>query len=120
MNHFRTKTAGMSRLALVIAMCTGAGQAQDFSNVVDAQLLTGWHRNDGTHMAGLMLTLTPGWKTYWRAPGDSGIPPVFSWDGSKNLDDVTVLYPVPQVFHDGGGRTIGYKNGSCVSSGNHT
>ncbi len=25
--------------------------------------------------AGVEIKLAPGWKTYWRYPGDSGIPP---------------------------------------------
>ena len=34
---------------------------------------------------GLQIKLAPGWKTYWRTPGDAGIPPHFDWVGSENL-----------------------------------
>ncbi|WP_332118676.1 protein-disulfide reductase DsbD domain-containing protein [Azorhizobium caulinodans] len=65
---------------------------------------------DGVVQAGLEMVLAPGWKTYWRYPGDSGVPPRFDWSGSKNVADVTVLWPAPHVFPDGsGGSSIGYK-----------
>ncbi len=59
-------------------------------------------------MAGLQLTLAPGWHTYWRAPGDAGIPPHFDWSGSENLSAVQVHWPTPEVFDLNGMRSIGY------------
>ena len=59
--------------------------------------------------AGLELQLDPGWKTYWRYPGDSGVPPTFDFSGSDNVKSVTVEWPAPQRFPDGaGGNSIGY------------
>jgi DsbC/DsbD-like thiol-disulfide interchange protein len=52
--------------------------------------------------------MDPGWKTYWRNPGDSGVPPTFDWTGSKNLKHAEVLYPAPHRFADAGGTAIGY------------
>lgn len=60
--------------------------------------------------AGVELRLAPGWKTYWRYPGDSGVPPRFEFDQSENVKSVTVLWPAPQRFNDTDGTTIGYKN----------
>jgi DsbC/DsbD-like thiol-disulfide interchange protein len=76
---------------------------------VRAELLHGWRDGD-THIAGLRVTLDPGWKTYWRAPGDSGIPPVMDWSRSGNLHAAEMLFPVPEVFDISGLRTIGYKD----------
>jgi DsbC/DsbD-like thiol-disulfide interchange protein len=59
-------------------------------------------------LAGIQLRMTPGWKTYWRNPGDSGVPPTFDWSGSKNLKHAEVLYPAPHRFADAGGMAIGY------------
>jgi DsbC/DsbD-like thiol-disulfide interchange protein len=59
-------------------------------------------------VAGVELRMDPGWKTYWRNPGDSGVPPSFDWSGSKNLKDAEVLYPKPHRFADAGGTAIGY------------
>lgn len=61
-------------------------------------------------MAALRLSLAPGWKTYWRAPGDAGIPPRFDWSGSRNLDAVSVSWPTPKVFDQNGMRSVGYDN----------
>lgn len=70
-------------------------------------------RNEGgTHIfrAGVELKLAPGWKTYWRYPGDSGVPPHFEFEQSENVKSVAVLWPAPLRFSDAEGTTIGYKN----------
>ena len=60
--------------------------------------------------AGVEIKLKEGWKTYWRYPGDSGVPPVLDFSKSQNVKAVTVLYPAPMRFPDGaGGNSIGYK-----------
>ncbi len=59
--------------------------------------------------AGVEVKLNPGWKTYWRYPGDSGVPPTFDFSKSDNVKQVTVLWPAPERFVDGGGTSIGYK-----------
>ncbi len=53
--------------------------------------------------------MQPGWKTYWRYPGDSGVPPHFDFSGSENLKTATVLFPTPHLFTDETGQTLGYK-----------
>src|SRR5215831_13606185 len=58
-------------------------------------------RQDGTAAgAGIEIRLAPGWKTYWRYPGDSGVPPRFDFAGSENLKSVEVLWPAPHRFSD--------------------
>ncbi|MFG1383660.1 protein-disulfide reductase DsbD domain-containing protein [Xanthobacter versatilis] len=60
--------------------------------------------------AGIEVRLAPGWKTYWRYPGDSGVPPDLSFEGSQNVAGVTIAWPAPKRFADGGGGfSIGYK-----------
>jgi DsbC/DsbD-like thiol-disulfide interchange protein len=61
-------------------------------------------------IAGVQIRLDPGWKTYWRMPGDSGVPPSFDWSGSKNLKSAEVLYPAPRRFTDASGTAIGYED----------
>lgn len=63
---------------------------------------------DAKLVVGIHLTLDWGWKTYWRTPGDAGIPPAFDWSGSQNLKRATVLWPAPQRFADPAGSSIGY------------
>ena len=50
-------------------------------------------RGASSFRAGIELTLQPGWKTYWRYPGDSGIPPRFDFSGSTNVQSATVAWP---------------------------
>jgi DsbC/DsbD-like thiol-disulfide interchange protein len=59
--------------------------------------------------AGVEIKLAPGWKTYWRYPGDSGVPPRFDFTRSDNVQKATVLWPAPERFSDGSGTSIGYK-----------
>ena len=59
---------------------------------------------------GLEFRLAPGWKTYWRSPGDAGLPPEIDWSGSENLAAASIRWPVPEretllgfetfVYHD--------------------
>ncbi|MGE0006155.1 MAG: protein-disulfide reductase DsbD domain-containing protein [Parvibaculaceae bacterium] len=64
----------------------------------------------GRWRAGLDITLDRGWKTYWRMPGDAGVPPQFDWSRSRNVESATVLWPAPKRFVDQGGETVGYKD----------
>jgi len=95
----------LSVLALCAATPVLAGPTD---GVVDLEILQGWRTDRGTHMAGVQVRLAPGWKTYWRAPGDGGIPPRFGWQGSENLEGVAFLWPTPEVSHQNGLRSIVY------------
>lgn len=61
-----------------------------------------------TLIAGVQLRMDPGWKTYWRNPGDSGVPPSFDFKGSKNLKQAAMLFPAPHRIADANGTAIGY------------
>ena len=65
---------------------------------------------DGSIRAGIEIVLEPGWKTYWRQPGDAGIPPYFDHSASKNVDELRIDFPAPKRFDDLAGITIGYKD----------
>ncbi len=64
---------------------------------------------DGTRRIGLEIELQPGWKTYWRTPGDAGLPPYFDHSASVNIASLDIHWPVPHRFDDGEGQSIGYK-----------
>ncbi len=57
---------------------------------------------------GLEFDLQPGWKIYWRSPGDAGLPPRVDWSGSENLKQAEVAWPVPHRFSLFGLETFGY------------
>jgi DsbC/DsbD-like thiol-disulfide interchange protein len=72
------------------------------------RLLAG-SRSGAVLLGGMAFQLEPGWKTYWRTPGDSGVPPRFDFSKSENIEAVTVLWPAPTKFDDGaGGHSMGY------------
>lgn len=75
---------------------------------VQIEILDGGRTKDGTYVGALRVTLEDGWKTYWRTPGDAGIPPAFSWRGSRNVGHVNMTWPAPEIFLTAGMRTIGY------------
>lgn len=72
------------------------------------RLLAG-SRSGSVLLGGISVQLDPGWKTYWRTSGDSGVPPRFDFSKSDNIEAVTVLWPAPMKFDDGaGGTSLGY------------
>jgi len=66
--------------------------------------------DDALLRAGIEVKLRPGWKTYWRYPGDAGVPPHFYFSGSENLKKADVLFPAPRLFTDETGHSLGYKD----------
>jgi DsbC/DsbD-like thiol-disulfide interchange protein len=101
--------------AAVIALSAGPpAQAQDSSPWVKdshsaVRLLAG-SRSGAVLLGGIAIQLQPGWHTYWRNPGDSGVPPRFDFSKSENIEAVTILWPAPTRFADGaGGTSLGYQ-----------
>ena len=75
------------------------------------RLISGTNKSDDSRLrAGIEIKMQPGWKTYWRYPGDSGVPPQFDFSGSENMKSANVLYPAPHLFTDETGQTLGYKD----------
>lgn len=103
-------------MRILLTLILGLGLAQfanaqtRLSDLVQIQVLDGGRTSDGHHLAALRLTLKDGWKTYWRIPGEAGIPPSFSWSGSRNMDGVQIVWPAPKVFDQAGYRSVGYSD----------
>lgn len=101
-------------VALLACALSTAATAQDASpwqqgSHATVRLLAG-SRSGTVLLGGIAFQLEPGWKTFWRTPGDSGVPPHFDFSRSDNVDAVTVLWPAPSKFPDGaGGHSLGYK-----------
>lgn len=62
-------------------------------------------------LGGIEITTRPGWKTYWRAAGEAGLPPQFSWLSVENAQTPEILWPVPTRFTTDGLESYGYENG---------
>ena len=114
------KTAGLT-LALAVAVFsagaeaqTGAGPAasawaeteQTALRLIAATEATG---SAETLKLGLHFKLKPGWKVYWRSPGDAGFPPIPDWSASGNLESAVLRWPAPERFSVLGLETLGYK-----------
>ncbi|WP_213741284.1 protein-disulfide reductase DsbD domain-containing protein [Bradyrhizobium sp. dw_411] len=102
-------------LAMLASSMTPKAHAQDASpwqrsGHAAVRLLAG-SRSGSVLLGGVAMQLEQGWKTYWRNPGDSGVPPRFDFSKSDNVEAVTVLWPAPTKFDDGaGGHSLGYHN----------
>src|SRR6202048_541073 len=102
----------LAAAALVWPLVTEA-TAQDASPWLNdghsaVRLLAG-SRSGAVLLGGIAFQLESGWKTYWRTPGDSGVPPRFDFSKSENVEAVTVMWPAPVKFDDGaGGTSLGY------------
>jgi len=104
-------TMASALIAMLAASAVTAGELQqsarfEYSNV---RLLAG-ASSAGQWSAGVEIGMAPGWKTYWRVPGDAGVPPHFEWKGSTNLDKVEIDWPAPKRYYDEAGESIGYKD----------
>jgi DsbC/DsbD-like thiol-disulfide interchange protein len=63
-------------------------------------------------LAGFEIKLAPGAITYWRNPGDSGLPPSFDFSGSDNVMSVEPIFPAPKrMIEADGGEAFGYDGG---------
>jgi DsbC/DsbD-like thiol-disulfide interchange protein len=98
---------------LSVVFAAGEIRAEDASpwqhDAHSAVRLLAGSRSGTVLLGGIAIQLQPGWHTYWRTPGDSGVPPRFDFSKSDNVEAVTVLWPAPHKFDDGaGGTSLGY------------
>lgn len=104
-------------LCLLAGLCLAAPVHAAESGVSDwskglhskARLIDGGRRGDAL-LVGVEIAMDDGWKTYWRTPGDAGLPPYFDWQGSDNLKAARVQWPAPRRFTDASGTYAGYKH----------
>jgi DsbC/DsbD-like thiol-disulfide interchange protein len=106
--------AGFIASVVLAASFTLPARAQDASPWVQdshsaVRLLAG-SRSGAVLLGGIAFQIQPGWHTYWRNPGDSGVPPRIDFSKSENIEAVTILWPAPIKFADGsGGISLGYQ-----------
>lgn len=95
-------------IPLVFLALPTLAAAQSIDDLAQVEIIPGWRDAAGHHVAGIRITLAPGWITYWRAPGDTGIPPEFRFAGSDQITGITPHFPTPVVSYSNGMRSIGY------------
>jgi len=76
------------------------------------RLVAGGAGPGGTRLVGVQIELDEGWYTYWRNPGEAGVPPQFNWAGSENLVGAQVKYPAPKRLVSEYGVSYGYYSGT--------
>jgi DsbC/DsbD-like thiol-disulfide interchange protein len=100
-------------LTALLAFLAGAfaAQAEETASAGERLRLLAASHVDGEMpiLAGIEMKLAPGWHTYWRYPGASGIAPRFDWKGSRNVASVDLRWPAPRQFDEGGDATFGYE-----------
>ena len=87
----------------------GDQPTREFSSPYTSLRLMNAGEQAGVWHAGVYIAMQKGWKTYWRVPGDGGVPPSFDWSGSENVATTKVMMPLPHRFTDENGEGIGYK-----------
>lgn len=90
--------AALLTAAVPAASAPGTPVAGDHSQL---RLLAAGKDADGTLAAGIEINLAPGWKTYWRSPGEAGLAPVFDFSASQNVAGTEVSFPAPTRVDDG-------------------
>ncbi len=98
-------TALLPRAAAAAASSWGRAEMVE-ARLVSAVDATG---TGATVALGLQVRLWPGWKTYWRSPGDAGLPPRIDWADSVNLAGAEIAWPAPARFSLFGLETFGYE-----------
>lgn len=97
----------MKKLVLLMLLSLPLTAKANPPGLISADLMAGWVDDDGNRVSALKITLEDGWKTYWRNPGDAGIPPQIEWQ-SGNIGKVTMHWPAPEVIVSDGVRTLGF------------
>ncbi len=87
----------------------GDQPTREFSSPYSTLRLLNAGKQADVWRSGVYITMQEGWKTYWRVPGDGGVPPSFDWSGSENVASTSVMMPLPHRFTDENGEGIGYK-----------
>jgi DsbC/DsbD-like thiol-disulfide interchange protein len=114
----RTAAPGAIGIALSLIAAGNAGAADDASrwdgDARSAVRLIAGPAVGKVFRAGVEIRLKSGWHTYWRYPGDAGVPPRFDFTGSQNVKAIDVLWPAPQPIPEHDLVTIGYTSDVIV------
>lgn len=58
---------------------------------------------------GLQLAHQPGWHTYWKNSGDSGLPTSIKWELPEGVTAGEIAWPLPKTFPIGNLANYGYE-----------
>ena len=108
----RAAFAALLSLSALAAAFASEPTESDWAPAQNARmrLIAGGIAANGTLKAGIEIRLEPDYKTYWRTPGESGVPPLIDFKGSVNVASADVDFPMPHIYDEPGGKTLGYKD----------
>ncbi len=78
-------------MTLTAAPSNAQFEGRSVDEVVQVSLIEGWRMENGHHMAGIRISLAPGWKTYWRSPGEGGVPTVLRLQSADGIDRIPLV-----------------------------
>jgi thiol:disulfide interchange protein len=100
----------LAALALALAWPAAAPAAPVTTEHVEAELVaenTGWVAG-ATNWVALRLKPESGWHTYWRNPGDSGLPTTLRWTLPESWSAGEIAWPFPSTHRLGELVNYGY------------
>lgn len=101
-------------IPVVILLASGGGAAASSSDWFEAdgarlRLVTIGKPDAEGKLTGILdIQLKPGWKTYWRDPGDAGVPPTIDVSANPNIAGARFDFPAPQRHNEGDFKWAGY------------
>jgi DsbC/DsbD-like thiol-disulfide interchange protein len=108
---------GFRLFCIFMLAFSSAAAAQTTNNAASAKaarmrLIAAAGVTQGIYHAAAVIETAPLAITYWRQPGEAGVPPRFSFEGSENLASAEVLFPSPSRLEEGGSEAFGYRGGT--------
>jgi DsbC/DsbD-like thiol-disulfide interchange protein len=96
--------------AVASAQAEGVASAWSTAAKSAARLIAASAAGEAAYRAGIEIKLAPQTITYWRSPGESGVPPVFDFSHSSNLRNAAVSFPAPKRINEAGSEVFGYED----------
>lgn len=103
--------SGMTAVIVFGACANAHASASEWFDMEGARIrlvTTGQADPEGRLHGMLDISLKPGWKTYWRDPGDAGVPPTLDVSSNANIADARFDFPAPQRHDEGDFQWAGY------------
>ena len=98
-------------LSIFTTLSVASSSDWSVSETSKLRLISPYSQNDEKNiLIGLEYKMQPGWKTYWKSPGDGGFAQSISWENSVNVKNVNILWPTPIEFEILGLTSLGYQN----------
>jgi DsbC/DsbD-like thiol-disulfide interchange protein len=107
----RTTSAALGLFAMITGATPVLASSTDWFETQGGRvrlITSGKPDADGRLQGILDIDLDPGWKTYWRDPGDAGVPPQLDIAASTNISSAELDFPAPQHHDDGYSKWAGY------------